>query len=153
MACGGGRQTTLYMGPRLRREDQFCFTEVLRGTLAQGQGVAFRVRGPSMLPWLREGQKVVVRPLGGHRLRRGDIALFWRGEREPVLHRVVQGPSADGWVACRGDAEWGEPERVPLSAVAGVVGLSVWRRWLFLLAHPARRWVNGRIMNWRRRHG
>jgi MYXO-CTERM domain-containing protein len=106
-----------------------------------------------MLPWLREGQKVMVAPLAGRQLRRGDIALFWRNEQEPVLHRVVQPPTADGVVACRGDAEWGPPELVPLAAVAGVVALPLWRRRLFLLIHPARRWVNRLILQWRQRHG
>lgn len=137
----------------LKREDQALFTAVLRETLARGQAVAFRVRGPSMLPWLREGQKVMVAPLAGRQLRRGDIALFWRNEQEPVLHRVVQPPTADGVVACRGDAEWGPPELVPLAAVAGVVALPLWRRRLFLLIHPARRWVNRLILQWRQRHG
>lgn len=122
------------------RTDQQLFLAVLRDTLSRGESVLFRVRGVSMLPWLREGQKVRVTPLGGRPLRRGDIVLFWRGENEPILHRVaaVREDSVD----CRGDSGYGKPEHVRLEQVTGRVPLAAWQRLVFRMVHPPRKLVN-----------
>lgn len=135
--------------------DQHMFSEVVAGALAQGESVLLRVQGVSMLPWLREGEKVRILPATGRRLRRGDIALFWRAPGHPILHRVVRVPQEDGGYECLGDSETGLPERVPVSAVIGVVETTVWRRWFYLVMNPARRSINHLCRKWglRLRHG
>ena len=137
------------------RVDQVLFAETLAAALARGEAVVLRVQGVSMLPWLREGTPVRIRPLAGQRLRRGDIALFWRAPGQPILHRVVRTHSAEGIYECLGDAEHGEPERVAETAVIGAVDLSAIKRWTYLLLHPVRRCFNRFCRRWgvRLRHG
>jgi len=48
-----------------------------------------RVRGTSMLPWLRPGDTVVVHPGGTSELGRGDLVVFAR-RGILVTHRVIQ---------------------------------------------------------------
>lgn len=124
------------------RVDQVLFTATLAAALARGEAVILRVQGVSMLPWLREGAPVRIRPLAGRSLRRGDIALFWRAPGQPILHRVVRTHPAEGIYECLGDAEHGEPERVAETAVIGAVDLSAVGRWAYRLLHPARRGFN-----------
>ena len=137
------------------RHDPTLFSETLSEALARGEAVLFRPQGVSMLPWLRAGRQVRVRPAAGHILRRGDIALYWREPGRPVLHRVVRVRRAEGVCECRGDSESGEPERVPLAAVVGVVATPVLGRLVYLALHPARRSFNRFCLRWglRLRHG
>ena len=128
------------------RIDQPVFAATLLDALARGEAVLLRVHGASMKPWLREEQKIRVLPVAGRRLRRGDVALFRRENGRLLLHRVVQvrrDPQTRlPLYGCRGDAEAGLPESVPESALLGVVEIGVFRRWLFLLIEPARRFAN-----------
>ena len=120
------------------------FSDVLADTLSRGESVRLRVQGVSMLPWLRDGDAVRIRPAAGRRIARGDIALFLRAPDRPILHRVVRVGRQDGQTVleCLGDSEHGEPERVPASAVLGVVDLSSWARAGYLAVNPARRFLN-----------
>ena len=137
------------------RVDQNMFTATLAEVLAQGDAVLLRVQGVSMLPWLREGEQVRILPAAGRRLRRGDIALFWREPRRPILHRVVKVRRGEGLYECRGDSESGTPERVPASAVIGLVEMTAFRRAVFLALHPVRRLLNRLCLSWgvQLRHG
>ena len=131
--------------------DQPFFAELVVDTLARGESVVLRVQGASMLPWLREGAAVRIRPAAGRRLRRGDIALFLRAPDRPILHRVVAvHPEAAGLhYDCLGDAETGQPERIAAAEVIGVAAQAPLVRALYLLLHRPRRAVNG----WLRRRG
>lgn len=135
--------------------DSTLFSGVLADTLARGESVLLRIQGVSMLPWFRERQKVRIVPVGGRILRKGDVVLFWREPQHPILHRVVRINQADGWVDCRGDSEIGEPERIPLSSLIGVAESSSFRRWVFIVGHPARRFINRLCARWgiRLNHG
>ncbi len=111
--------------------------------LARGESIQVRVQGVSMLPWLRPGDAVGIWPLT-RRLHPGDVALFWRDERHPVLHRVV-GVRSEGETIlydCLGDAEHGPPEAVPASAVLGVMETTPVRRGFYRLLVRPRRWIN-----------
>ncbi len=134
---------------------QEFFSETLSDSLSRGEAVLLRVQGVSMLPWLREGDQVRILPAAGRRLRRGDIALFWRAPNRPILHRVVRVHRATAVCECLGDSESGPPERVPVSAVIGVVEISALRRAVYLALNPPRRWVNRfcRERGIRLRHG
>lgn len=122
--------------------DQEVFSEVIARSLAQGEAVLLRVHGVSMLPWLREGEQVRLVPAAGRRLRRGDIALFWRAPGHPILHRVVRVNREEDLYECRGDSETGPCERVPATSVVGLVATTALRRAAYLALHPARRWFN-----------
>ena len=135
--------------------DQEFFSATLSDSLSRGESVLLRVQGVSMLPWLREGDKVRILPAAGRRLRRGDIALFWRAPNRPILHRVVRVFRAQGVCDCLGDSESGEPERVPVSTVIGIVETSALRRAMYVVLSPARRRFNRFCLNRgiRLRHG
>ena len=120
------------------------FSEVLADALARGETVRLRVQGVSMLPWLREGQLVRIRPVEGLRIVRGDVALYWRAPGRPILHRVVGVVEREGATIyeCLGDAESGGTETVPASAIIGVVAATAAERAFYRLVHPARRVFN-----------
>lgn len=139
--------------------DQNLFSGVLAEGLARGEAVWLRIQGTSMLPWLREGQKIRLLPAAGRRIARGDIVLFWRAPGRPILHRVMRirpatGPGA-AVLECLGDAESGAPEQIPASAVLGLADLSPARRAWYLAVNPLRRWINSRCRKYgvRWRHG
>ena len=139
----------------MERVDQHFFVELLQDTLARGEAALFHVKGGSMLPWLRDGQKVRVIPFRGEEVRRGDIVLFWRSPGEPVLHRVVRVRSGETPVVleCRGDAEHGQPEEVPIGRVLGRIPLTAWERLVHRVIHPPRRAFNRWAVRWRQRRG
>lgn len=75
--------------------------------LSHGRSVSLRVRGRSMYPWLRDGQRVLIRPIKPQDARLGLVVLSWRshapsGERLSALHRVVWLSSSSLWT--KGDA-------------------------------------------------
>lgn len=137
--------------------NQELFSETLADALARGESVWLRVQGVSMLPWLREGDPVCVRPAEGRRLHRGDIALFWREPRHPILHRIVRvRRTENGIVAdCLGDSECGQPESVSASDIIGVVETMPVHRWIYRMLNPPRRLFNRLCQRWglRLRHG
>jgi hypothetical protein len=67
--------------------------------LKQGRPMRFRPLGGSMIPWLRQGDTVTVKP--GRRYRLGDIILWQQGEAF-IMHRVVA--RSGGGIITKGDA-------------------------------------------------
>jgi hypothetical protein len=132
------------------RIDQVFFSAALADALARGEAVWLRVQGVSMLPWLREGEKVRIIPMPGRPLRRGEIALFWRKPNRPILHRVVRvGREAGAPVyECLGDSGTGTPERVHATAVIGIVESTGLGRAVYLALNPARRFINRLCLKW-----
>lgn len=137
------------------RVDQDAFAETVADALGRGETVWLRVQGVSMLPWLREGEKVRIRPAAGQRVHRGDVALYWRGPGRLILHRVVKIHRREQVYACLGDSESGAPERVPAAAVIGLLETTAMRRAAYLAVNPVRRIVNRLCRKWglRLRHG
>lgn len=83
--------------------------------------VAFRVRGNSMLPLVRPGDKVTLRLVDPHELKRGDLLAFSKGDNLTVHRFVKKRKDGEGWWFCQvGDnaAEWGW---VPQGKVMGGV--------------------------------
>jgi len=65
--------------------------------------VLLRYIGGSMLPTFREGDELLVLPLGQALLRRGDVIAFTLpGEERTIVHRVEA--VRDGGIRTRGDA-------------------------------------------------
>ena len=137
------------------RIDQKTFVAILADSLGRGESVWLRVQGVSMLPWLREGAKVHILPVAGRRLHRGDIALFWRTPGHLILHRIVRVSPAEGLYECLGDSENGAPERVFATAMIGVVKTTFFRRTIYLVLNPVRRFINHLCLKWglHLRHG
>ncbi len=85
--------------------------------LARDGRLIYKTKGVSMEPMLRQNRDLVqIEPPAG-RLRRFDVALYRRGERD-VLHRVIR--VKDGYYLIRGDNTFAL-ERVPDAAVIGVL--------------------------------
>ncbi len=61
---------------------------LLRDLTADGRSAELPVRGDSMRPLLRDGDRVQVVPVGGIRIRLGDV-LVLAMPSGPVIHRAV----------------------------------------------------------------
>lgn len=77
-----------------------------------------RVSGASMLPLLRDGDRVEIRPAAPQDLRRGDLLVFQQGEHL-VVHRLVA-RRGEEWIA-RGDNLPDRDPPIPRQAVLGRV--------------------------------
>ncbi len=69
--------------------------------LNAGLDVQFRVRGWSMKPFLRSGDRVRIAPSTGEETR-GDVVLVQASDSRLVLHRIVT--DEPGRMATKGDA-------------------------------------------------
>lgn len=79
-----------------------ALTELLRAVLAAGRPLRFRAGGLSMSPFIKDGDVLTIRPLGGEAPRTGDIVAFIHPETgKAAVHRVVRGKS--GLFSLKGD--------------------------------------------------
>lgn len=85
--------------------------------LKQGKCIVITVKGESMRPFLREGNKVTLKPIGGKSLSKGMIVLA-RHEGKMLLHRVVKLDHTNIWLA--GDDNLFLRERVIYSDVVAI---------------------------------
>lgn len=77
--------------------------DLAEGELAGGGPLRLEVRGDSMLPALRPGDRVLLQPVAPGDLRMGDLVAVRRG-RQAVTHRVI-GRRAGAWLL-KGDNRW-----------------------------------------------
>lgn|SRR5215475_753902 len=73
------------LGGERRRDD---VVEIIQQLAQQGR-VTLRVRGSSMLPWVRPDDVAVIRRAGIDDVRCGDVVLFQR-ESRLFVHRLVE---------------------------------------------------------------
>jgi Peptidase S24-like len=87
------------------------------------RGLAYwwRPRGLSMVPTIRDGDRVLIAPVPATSLRLGDVVKFWL-EGELRLHRLIRrGSSPDGpWLEFHGDRLTEPDSRVRPAAVIGI---------------------------------
>lgn len=93
--------------------------DALLPELIAGRPAVLRVASRSMLPLLREGDEVRLRPCAPARLRAGQIVVFAHGGRLWV-HRVVRNDPR-GWLDTRGDVSSWIEGPIPHDAVLGRV--------------------------------
>ena len=81
--------------------------------LGCGESLLFQARGSSMLPFLRGGDRLLVRP--GLEIRRGDVVLCRTGGGRMLAHRAVRvcRESERTLVSVQGDA-WRYPDGLVL---------------------------------------
>ena len=137
------------------RTDTAAFLDVSRQLLDSGFCVRFRAHGDSMSPAVRDGDVLVVEPVGIGGLKRGDVVLYQHMNR-PFAHRVVAiQRTATGSVAglvLRGDAKLGCDAPVKPEQVLGrVVGPAIASTTLWRLGQTARRRAAGVARYLRRR--
>lgn len=82
----------------------------------------FLVKGFSMWPFLKDGQKILVKKATPPEFRRGDLILY-RAAEQLVCHRLRRKELKDGkWLFyCRGDASLGGSDQVCAEMVEGKV--------------------------------
>lgn len=121
---------------------------LLEATLAAGVEARFEVDGRSMLPFIRPGDAVRVRPVGGSTPRIGDVVATRGAPHGNLLvHRVI-GRREDR-LTIRGDNSPGRDGEYSADEILGVVtlvernGRAVW----FGAGRSAR------LVSWAVRHG
>jgi hypothetical protein len=102
--------------------------------------------GFSMEPFLKTGEKVILRKATARELRPGCLVVY-RDSGALICHRLVFKSERGGRrrLYARGDSSWGWPEEVPWDSVEGVVvavaradgGISLMDRWHWRLINLA----------------
>jgi hypothetical protein len=111
--------------PNVRNKDLLplsgeSLTEIMRTVLAQGKPFRFRAGGLSMSPFIKDGDVVTFRPLGGKPPRTGDIAAFlYPGTGKVAVHRIVREKS--GRYSLKGDNVPEIDGTLPLDLILGKV--------------------------------
>lgn len=92
--------------------------------LAENRVVRMRVRGYSMIPFIREGDILEIQPLKNQTIRRGDVVMCVLPDRRLVIHRVVQVRGYPGHPSflMQGDAACAPDGIVTGSQILGRVG-------------------------------
>jgi phage repressor protein C with HTH and peptisase S24 domain len=79
-----------------------ALADLMRAVLAKDKPLRFRAKGPSMAPFIKDGDVVTVRPLGGGRPRTGNIVAYLHPVTGRVgVHRIVREKS--GQFLLKGD--------------------------------------------------
>lgn len=81
-------------------ENKLFFT-CLSEEIAEGKAVILRVKGRSMLPFLRETDIITLIPVDKDNLKVGDIVLF-RYRKKYFLHRIIRKKNEN--IVLQGDA-------------------------------------------------
>lgn len=117
---------------------------------ARAASVSFVVRGSSMSPALRTGDRVVIAAAEPGALSPGEIVLI--GGERPRVHRVVRVDLDAGRIVTRGDTLAQDDPPAPLADVVGRVvsvdrklGARV-RAWLGYCKRRATMWLPSRTM-------
>jgi signal peptidase I len=55
-----------------------------------GAALRFTANGASMLPMIRDGDALLIKPVSPERIRRGDVLLFTCENGLPLVHRVTR---------------------------------------------------------------
>lgn len=100
------------------------------------------VQGFCMSPFLKDGQRVLVRKTAGPELRPGDLLLY-RGEGGLHCHRLLRKERRNGrWVFhCRADTELSCGHAVDESRAEGKVVAVIDEGRIVSLETPFRRWL------------
>lgn len=88
--------------------------------LRQGKSVRIRVRGNSMLPFLRHNDDALLAPPRRKRIRRGTVVVAQTDESGIVLHRIRQ-IDRDGRITLLGDGNTNIFEHTDCSRIIAVV--------------------------------
>ena len=85
--------------------DTGLYLGMLTGLVAEGKDVPLVVTGGSMTPFMiHRRDSVLLSPIAGRKLRRGDIVLYLRDNGRYVMHRIVRVCRDGTYVLC-GDAQ------------------------------------------------
>ncbi|MDR3273530.1 MAG: S24/S26 family peptidase [Flavobacteriaceae bacterium] len=137
------------------------FFKEIENIISAGNEVELRVKGISMLPYLRSNIDIVIlSPLKIRELKKGQIVLF-RYKGKHLLHRIIKINGEE--LVIQGDGNFGR-EEARISDIIGVVTAVIrsngkkvsverfqdqiyWKIWIAL--RPARRYLLWGIKNFR----
>lgn len=120
------------------RNDVF-FTGV-QEVLRQGKSVRIRVRGSSMLPFLRHNDDALLSPPEGKRIRRGMVVVAQTDESGIVLHRIRR-IDRNGCITLLGDGNTYIFEHTDRSRIIAVVTRYYRGKYSFSPESPLMRFV------------
>lgn len=117
--------------------------------LNEGKTVLLTAKGDSMLPFIRDREKIILQKAETY--RRGDIVLARTDNGTTVLHRIIR--TGNGTATLMGDRNLRKKEKCPSSGIKGKVisisgkrGIrltSSWRHrflsWIWLSMLPVRK--------------
>jgi len=89
--------------------------------LEKGKSIRFQAKGWSMRPFIRDGDFIVVSPVKGSSIRKGDVVFYSTTENEIIVHRIIRKYKKNDriTVLIKGDASFGPPEKVDIQNVLG----------------------------------
>ncbi len=105
-------------------QTQACRSELICDALRSSRKLHLKSIGFSMLPVIWPGDELVVEPVAGRGVAKGDIVLFRSGSRL-VAHRVVASNSKNSMVHTQGDALSQSDPPVPGAEIVGRVSFIV----------------------------
>lgn len=108
-----------YMEDILKIPDISLLEECI-SLLDEGHAVLLTAKGSSMLPFIRDGEKILLQKAGTY--RRGDIVLARTDDGKTVLHRIVSKEGGKGGiVTLMGDHNLRKREICPEDGIKGKV--------------------------------
>lgn len=95
---------------------------LLNDIFAQANGVVLKVYGSSMLPTIENGARVMARPLGDRKPKKGDVVIVRALQGNLIAHRIVAyKPNENGArIMLKGDAQPWALE-TSLDSVIGII--------------------------------
>lgn len=92
-----------------------------RDMLEKGKSIRFQAKGWSMRPFIRDGDFIVVSPVKGSSIRKGEVVFYSTAENEIIVHRIIRKYKKNDriTVLIKGDASFGPPEKVDIQNVLG----------------------------------
>lgn len=107
------------MEDSLKIPDTDLLQECIR-LLDEGKAVLLTARGSSMLPFIRDGEKILLQKAKTY--RRGDIVLARTDDGKTVLHRIISMDGGkEGIVTLMGDHNLRKRETCPPDGIKGKV--------------------------------
>lgn len=92
------------------------FFDLISAEIKQEKEVVITVKGKSMLPFLKDGQRIALMPINSKGIKVGDIVLA-KWNNQYILHRVISLNAS--MVSLAGDNNLSLIERTEISNVIG----------------------------------
>lgn len=87
-----------------------------------GRGFSIATRGSSMIPFIREGDRLSIQPSAPGQVRIGSVFAFWQGSTV-IVHRCIWRRRMEGaWWFCQKGDNTGEWSWVNEAQVIGLAG-------------------------------
>jgi signal peptidase I len=99
------------------------FADLSREVLKRGDAIRFKAHGPSMLPLIRDGDLLTIKPLEMKDINLGDVVFYQTAGEKCVVHRVVKMNIRDDQciLIMKGDASPGSMEEIGEDRLLGKV--------------------------------